>query len=121
MKRYHKDISFPTDHQEQLKGVNAIFNNGDSFIKTTHGIDRLDRFRLIEVLTFLSSVRFSVKDIFEYYINEHNIITKVCYRLKYNDSEDLIIVLGREKTMITMYLNNTSDSHSTLKRELYTV
>ncbi len=57
-------------------------------------------------------------DIFEYY-EDKEIIYRVCYRIKYNNNIDVIIVLDNLKTIVTLYINSEEDNHITLKKKLY--
>lgn len=122
MKRYHQKICFPKEYNNQLQGLTDKFNNMEGFKKSSHAIEQLKtRFNLMEALQFLKNrIYFKYQDIFEYY-TESNQVIKICYKMEYNQYNDLIIVLDRRKMIITLYLNSKNDNHKTLKKELYTV
>ena len=115
MNRYHKQIGFRPQDQEQIKALCAGFNSKKGFVKTVHGLDRLqEKFNFIEVLQFLNGkVTFDYNDVFEYY-QENDRVTKVVFRIDFNSQQDIILVLSRDKGIVTAYLNNKNDSHKTL-------
>jgi hypothetical protein len=61
--------------------------------------------------------------VFEYYTDKE-VITKVCFKIEYRTShyevQDLILVLSREKNIVTIYMNDTGDNHKTLNPSAYT-
>ena len=117
MKRYHKKVYFP--HEKELILFNNNLNN-ISFKYSKHCLENL-KYRLIDIekaLIFISKLELDYNNIFEYYILDNQII-KVCYRIKYNDELDLILVLSNEKNIITIYINSSIDKHETLNKNLY--
>jgi len=56
--------------------------------------------------------------IFEYYAEDTKIF-KICYRVKYNEAVDIILVLTENKKIVTIYYNSSNDKHETLKKEIY--
>ena len=120
MKRFHKTICFPSQYNTQLKELTNAFNTKEKYGYTNHAYENLKtRFNLMDILQFLKNrIYFKYQDIFEYYV-EGNKIVKVCYKMEYNQYQDLIIVLSNNKSIITIYLNNKRDNHTTLKNELY--
>ena len=120
MRRYHKTIYFPKEHENNLMELCQKFNSTEKYGYTNHAYENLKtRFNLLDILQFLKdSIYFKYEDIFEYYVEDNKII-KVCYKIPYNQYKDLIIVLGHDKTIITIYTNNKMDNHKTLKNELY--
>jgi len=117
MNRYHKKIFFPVS--DELKNFNDdILKKQFSYSK--HCLDNL-KYRFInnkEVLLYIKNCTLNYADIFEYY-KENNIIIKACYRINYKNNLDFIIVIDKNKTIITIYLNNKTDEHETLKQEIY--
>lgn len=122
MKRYHKKIYFPSQYDSQLKELTTQFNSTRIFNKSNHAIYQLKtRFDFLNILQFLKDmVYFKQGNIFEYYIKNDN-IAKICYKIRYNEGQDLIIVLSDKKSIITLYINNKGDNHKTLKKELYCI
>ena len=120
MNRYHKQIGFRQADQEQLKALCEAFNSKKGFGKTDHALDRLkEKFNFIEVLQFLGGrVGFDYNDVFEYY-EENGSIRKVVFRMDFSKSQDIILVIARNKTLVTAFLNNKNDSHRTLDKSNY--
>jgi len=119
MNRYHKKIGFNIRHEKGLKSFNDRIN-GLNWKYTQHCLENLNiRFSdKQKILLFIKGLKLKENEIFEYYsINDK--IQKVCYRLNYSNVSDLIIVIGEFKQIITIYLNEKSDNHYTLKEYLY--
>lgn len=120
MNRYHKKIGFDLNDIQKLKDFTDKLNSLD-WCFTSHSLDNL-RYRAIDlknILLFIKRLILDYENIFEYYA-EHKII-KACYRVNYNKYTDIIIVLGENKQIITIYLNSQEDEHFTLKNNLYSV
>ena len=116
MKRYHKNVYFK--HEKELKEFNANMNI-KKWKYSSHALKNL-QYRAIDnlsILKFIRNIELNQKDVFEYYELDNRII-KACYRIKYIHS-DIILVLSKDKKIITIYLNSKEDNHSTLKTELY--
>jgi len=116
MERYHKNVYF--EHTKKLKEFNANMNI-KKWKYSSHALKNL-QYRAIDniaVLKHIRSLKLDTKDIFEYY-TINNEIQKACYRIAYKHS-DIILVLSKDKKIITIYLNSKNDNHSTLKTELY--
>lgn len=97
MYRYHKSIYFPQQHTSALNKLNNKLNSMN-FDYSSHCLDRI-RYRFIntrEALNFINRLHLEAKNIFEYYI-ENNIITKLCYRIHYNNICDIILILNNNK------------------------
>jgi hypothetical protein len=88
---------------------------------TSHCVDNI-KFRVIrleDVLTFIKNLKLNASDIFEYVTDEKALIIKACYRVKYTQTMDLILIIGQQKNIITIYLNTADDKHETLDKNLY--
>jgi len=120
MERYHKDLGFPKVHLKRLEELNAKYNSSKRFGRTSHAVQRLnERFDYLNILKFLAEeIRFKVEDIFEIYV-ENEVVQKVCYKIDYSSWQDLIIILTKDKAIVTLYANAKNDNHKTLKKELY--
>ena len=125
--RYHKEVGFDQDHQQQLIDLIHKFNEVKRYGRTKHAFHRLnERFDSRRILHYLTNkVEFHYGQVFEYYVKqESNLISKICFKIEYRTSpyetQDLILVLTRQKDIVTLYINASGDNHSTLKRELYT-
>lgn len=125
--RYHKEVGFDRQHQQDLIDLIHKFNEVKRYGRTKHAFHRLnERFDYVDILNYLANkVEFHYGQVFEYYVKEEsNLISKICFKIEYRTSpyavQDLILVLTRAKDIVTLYINSTGDNHSTLKRELYT-
>ena len=119
MLRYHKKVYFPICNIPKLKDFTISLNNL-SWEYTKHTLDNIkDRFLDIKgILLYIKDITLSTENIFEYYMEAQKIV-KVCYRIKYNNGMDIILVLSEYKNIVTIYINSTEDKHITLKTELY--
>lgn len=120
IKRYHKEVGFDKEHTQQLIDLVISFNETKKYGRTKHAFHRLnERFDYINILNYLANkVEFNFSQIFEYY-TDGEAVCKVCFRITYKTSEDLIIVLTNKKDIVTLYVNAVGDNHKTLKTELY--
>ena len=119
MNRYHKKIYFP--HIKELKAFNTHINSL-TWQYSKHSLERVSQqlnFRDIENL--LKDIKTQVleeKDIFEYY-KKNGIIERACYRLESNKHIHYILIVSKEKKLITIYTNSSDDNHVTLNKSLY--
>jgi len=116
MKRYHKNVYFK--HDTELKAFNARLNE-KNWKYSIHALDNL-KCRAIDnmsILKFIKDIELKETDIFEYYSIDND-IQKACYRIEYIYS-DIILIVSKQKCIITIYLNSKNDNHNTLKTELY--
>jgi len=120
MKRYHKKVRFPDADLPKLNELVDRFNAIEKFGYSDHCLEHL-KYRAIDnmaVLNFIKDVWFEADQIFEYYTLD-DIIEKACFRLPYNKGIDLIVVLSKEKVIVTIYVNSAEDKHETLNTSLY--
>lgn len=120
MKRYHKKVYFPDNSKEKLETFTEILN-GKKWKYSYHTCDNL-KYREVDikgVLTFIFQLQLDSKGIFEFYTNDTGDIIKVCYRAIYSENTDIILVISKDKTIVTIYSNIAGDNHITLKKELY--
>jgi hypothetical protein len=119
MNRYHIKIGFEPKHISQLKELTEQLNY-KNWLYSNHCIDNL-KFRAVDlegILLFIKGIELILSQIFEFY-TDSDIIVKVCYRIGYNNLQDLILVITPDKKIITIYMNSKEDLHFTLKKELY--
>lgn len=118
MQRYHKDLFFPVSNDLKIL-VNEL--NGERFKASSHSIERIKEKSDIAIIgNFLKSVKLDEKNIFEYY-KEGGFIKKVCFRIPFNQLQDLILVLSDNKRIVTVFFNTKQDNHSTLNKEAYSL
>lgn len=119
--RYHKKVFFPDNQTENLISFTYKLNDMNWWY-ISHCLDNL-KLRTLDLKQLLYWIKNEVKldynDIFEYYTDNKNNITKVCYRVSYNKAVDIILIIGNQKQIITIYYNSKSDKHFTLKESLY--
>ena len=120
MLRYHKDVYIPEVDTGRLEAWTARLNAG-KWQYSRHCTENLKLriVRLEDVLIFIKAVKLNAKDIFEYYTDENNSFVKVCYRIAYTSGVDIILVIGEDKNIITIYMNEKNDLHYTLNKSLY--
>ena len=119
MLRYHKKVYFPINSDNILKKF-TDYLNALNFKYTSHCINNIKNriYNIHDLLYFIKNLKLDYKNIFEFYI-ENNIIEKACYRIKYQNNIDIILILSKFKDIITIYINSDNDTHVTLKHELY--
>lgn len=121
MKRYHKQVFFPSNTKLQLEKFTDILNVLKWQV-TGHSIEHIRYTRYMElhgILSFIKGLELDYSNIFEYYTDNTGLIAKACYRLNYTDNLALILVIGQGKSLITIYCNDKTDNHNTLNRSLY--
>ena len=117
MQRYHKKVFFPAGYGVVLNNFTEVLNE-KSWKYSAHSIDTIkERPEIKDIISFIYNIKLSPEDIFEFYTDGGR-IAKACYRVIYNNSA-LILVISKDKNLITAYLNASEDNHITLKKELY--
>lgn len=102
MKMYHIDLHWPSFVPKQLEGI---------FIPTRHALDRAKE-KGIELPKYIKGSCFEVGLIGDG-------IQKIAIRCRYSDTHDLCLVLSRDASLITCWLNHVSDTHRTLDTSKY--
>ena len=119
MKRYHKSVYFPpSENQVLIKFIENI--NTLPWSVSTHAFDNL-KYRVVNLEAALRTIQeklFGVDEVFEYYTDNSGIV-KACFRFEWDGGNDIIVVVGLWKRLITAYLNGKDDNHCTLNRSLY--
>ena len=117
MNRYHIKLGF--NHIEQLRDLTEQLNL-KNWLYSEHCLDNL-KYRFLDlkgILLFIKGIELRAENIFEYYEDNGKII-KLCYRISYDNLQDIILVVTPEKKIVTIYINSVGDNHITLKKELY--
>jgi len=120
MNRYHVKVYTKPEDLKRIKDLTILLNKMD-WGYTAHCLDNI-KYRVIDIeslLLFIKGIELSADYIFEYYLYDSGEVEKICYRLPYSDSLDVILVLNKDKEIITIYLNSADDKHITLKKEIY--
>ncbi len=120
MKRYHKKVYYPDDSRKKLQGFTDRLN-AMNWAYSRHCLDNL-KYRAInlqEVLNFIKGLKLKADTIFEYYAKDTSDIFRACYRIEYSQGVDIILVVGYNKDIITIYNNIAKDKHFTLNTSIY--
>jgi len=121
MTRYHKAVFTEVEHWQRLEALTERLNS----LKWTYSGHCLEsvKNRIIDLeglLKFIKGLRLEAGQIFEYYLDDRAEPIKLCYRIPYTEAGvDIILVVSKEKNIITIYINSRTDNHITLKKELY--
>jgi hypothetical protein len=120
MLRYHKAVYTEPGHWQRLADFTEKLN-GFNWLYNKHCLENI-RYRAIDIeglLLYIKDIRLEAGAIFEYYLTDKGEVDRACYRITYNNGLDIILVMGEDKEIITIYLNSKDDLHYTLKKELY--
>ncbi len=121
MRRYHKAVYTEPGHWKILEARTEELNRLN-WQYTEHCLDNV-KSRAVDLeglLRFIKGVELKAGRIFEYYLDDRGEPIKMCYRIEYIKAGlDIILVVGRNKQIITIYLNSKNDLHYTLRKELY--
>jgi hypothetical protein len=121
--RYHKDVYWPENQKENLIALTYALNQ-KAWRYTAHCLDNI-YLRVIDVEQMLyfikNKLQLCAENVFEFYTDEKNNITRLCYRINFSKVYDIILVIDTEKTILTIYQNSAEDKHETLKKNLYAI
>jgi hypothetical protein len=119
--RYHKEVFFSDKHKEDIISLTYTLN-GKAWRYTSHALDnaRLRVVNLEQLLYYIKNeLKLNADDVFEFYTDGENNIDRLCYRFTFSKVYDVILVIGLNKEIITIYINAVIDKHNTLKKNLY--
>lgn len=121
LRRFHKKVYFPKDAIEKLGAFSGKLNKR-TWRYTKHSLESIKN-RAVDMTAILqwikARVKLKVEDVFEYADDGKDFIFKACYRVNYNSDLDIILVVGSDKQIITIYYNFTKDKHTTLNEKIY--
>lgn len=120
MLRYHKKVYFKFEDTKRLETFTGLLNV-KQWAFSSHCLDNL-KYRDVDVeaiLLFIKNLKLKYEDIFEFYTDDKGELLKLCYRIKFNKTIDIILVISAEKKIITIYENSANDLHYTLNESLY--
>jgi len=109
MSLYHFEIGFPKGLETKFGVIEVTYKRHALNAAETDRYGRIDLPRTINTDT--------AKAIEVEVINRQ--VVKIVYRTKYNDDFDLILVLSRDASVRTVWLNSVNDKHKTLDRSKY--
>ncbi len=123
MKRYHRQIYFPEWAEESIqKYLKKVLSN-TPITYSLHAVDKITEFCWVSgksfVMDSLRNVSLQEDKIFEFYASGEE-IKKACFRFSAEDFPvDFILVVSEDGVVITLYVINQGDNHSTLNKNLY--
>lgn len=121
MLRYHRKVFFDTRDFNKLNIFTEKLNSFN-WQYTSHCLDNL-KYRALDIkalLLYIKGIELRAENIFEFYIDEKSReIIKACYRINWKKDLDIILVIGTNKQIISLYINESHDLHYTLKENLY--
>lgn len=126
LKRYHRDICFPDWYDEAMNDFLKTAVVKRSRVFSFHALEKIIDYCFEYGRVLMKFVDKSIKNnsmtkeqVFEFY-HRNGEIKKACFRVSPKEFPmDIILVLSRDGTVITLYLTNKGDDHATLNRKLY--
>ena len=112
MNKYHKEIGFLPCHIGEAKGLIASLKYRKlSF--SFHALQELGKeIEAVKIGVFLKDYSLNFCDVFEIAVDNGR-IEKLGFRIKSGEF-DIIAIISREKSLITVFINQASDNHKTL-------
>lgn len=126
IKRYHRDIMFPEWTGESLEDYLSEIAQSGYITFSSHAVqniveytDEFGKNLLRFVLRSIKRNALNPGNVFEFYASDTR-IKKACFRC-YSDSlpVDVVLVISRDATVITVFVANKGDFHATLDHTLY--
>jgi|SRR5688572_7948887 len=125
--RYHREIYFPNSFDSSMKQfVEEILTDGpltfslhaaEKIVEYSHEYGKKFFQYLVKIVR---SNSLDPDKVFEYYSGKDGKITKVCFRYSFDESPvDIVMVVSASGVVITIYISNKGDNHSTLNKKLY--
>lgn len=120
MNRFHRKIYFEKDAEGELNALCERLN-AKKWGYTIHALENIKQRELnIEgVLRHIKTIKFEKDKAFEYY-KKGNKIEKAVFRFPFDVGRDVCVVVDKDKTLVTLYMNNKNDEHITLNKSIYT-
>lgn len=126
LKRFHKEIYFPPWYEKSVDDFLQQIRKTSALVFSLHAVEKAISYSFKygqELQKYLmKAIRkqcANSENVFEFYAVDEN-IRKACFRLSFDGFPvDLILVISADGTVITVYLINKDDNHSTLDKNLY--
>lgn len=123
IKRYHREIFFPDWAEESLKTYVKGVLSKTPLTYSIHALDKAINYAMnygrIALLDALKSVYLESDKVFEFYAVKEE-IKKTCFRFSPETLPvDIVMVISADGVVITMYVINQGDNHTTLDKRLY--
>lgn len=117
MLKYHKEIGFYPCHVAEVKAILKAFEY-KRLTFSRHGLQELmNEVEAVNIGKFLKDYTFTFENVFEIAISQ-GILEKIGFRISFNEF-DLICILSRDKSIITIWTNKKEDQHFTLNIKNY--
>lgn len=124
--RYHRDVLFPQWYETSLNiFIRAVRSHG-SITFSLHALEKTIEYSFEYGRTMfkflLRSVRRNSLDpnsVFEFYASDEE-IHRACFRYSFEEFPvDLVLVISADGVVVTVFVINKTDNHTTLNRNLY--
>lgn len=121
LNRYHRNIYFPPTFDDDVGALLKTIEK-KHWLLGIHAakklIESLDKETARKVLSLIYHLKTNKDDIFEIYYNDVR-IEKFCLRVSLDEQLDLILVVTKDKTIVTIYVNFKDHLHDDLDESLY--
>lgn len=126
VKRFHRGVYFPEWTEESLDSfLQEVLQTGyitfsaHALKRTVEYTDEHGKSFLRFLLKCVKRNALSIQNVFEFYSVEEY-IKKVCFRCSTEELPvDLVLVISRDATVITVFVVNRGDNHETMDKTLY--
>lgn len=108
---YHCDLGFPKGLKTRFGVIEITYTN---HAKKAAEDDRYGKIVLPSTINTTTSKAIEVEI-------QNRVVTKIVYRMKYNNDLDMILVLSRDLSVRTVWFNKRGDKHMTLDKSKYTI
>ena len=112
MNKYHKEIGFLPCHIGEAKGLIASLTYRKLSFSTHSLIELGKEIEAVRIGQALVNYQLNFDDCFEIAVDNGR-IKKLGFRIKSGEF-DIIAIISREKSLITVFINQASDNHKTL-------
>lgn len=124
--RYHRSIFFPDWAEKSLEEFLINVSGTGSLKFSTHAVEKIvdcsfnyGRSFLEHLLKVVKKGSLNLDRVFEFYSTETR-IKKACFRYTLpRFPVDLILVISADGVIVTVFVTNKEDNHSTLNEKLY--
>lgn len=114
MKRYHVELGIPA-RIELPRGILTLWPTEHARTEAAR-----DKYGPVELPLEIDTRQKKRVRLIEVTVDENERPVSALYRLRYDERRDLcIVVLFEERLIKTVWVNERSDTHQTLRRELY--
>lgn len=125
--RFHKSIYFPDWAENSLNEFISEISGGSGLSFSVHALTRVieytDEYGKSLLRFLIKSIKknpLDINEIFEFYSSGEQ-VKRVCFRcLSEELAVDLILVISRDSTVITVFVTKKGDNHENMNQNLYT-